>query len=466
MKELVDQLIQSLCEIVPIIKKEKIDEGLKETLIEMFKDGLYINCERANIIMSFWHLPPMPNQVFSYYFPKSVTDKETLILGIEKFVKDALWHCGDLEKAYLSFIKVPDLSGFLTKADFNVGEFENRLRWRVLKNIDPKQRGYLGYVSGERPYRQKEILDKIENIIDSFENDYEKLKDLEPAKITEIILDKLREKDPTINEALTGIKDISSLRELDLFSSRKLDENKKVIETTKTEIENTIKLVESLKKVGKYNLMQYLRNINSIDVYVATSMRNDAEYIEMADFVKNTFNNEKLTPLNLRFFDPTLCYCESRIDKGIIECLLVRSAKVTIYCAQEGDTFGKDSELAATIVQGKPAIVYVPNNQNLDKRAKTFKEFHPLGLQIGLNDGVARGVIVVRTPEECATVLYNILTNKLETNVVYEEHGIVLRERITDSVIRVMTGWGFLSSSFWNNFDKTKSPKIGNFARD
>ena len=111
-------------------------------------------------------------------------------------------------------------------------------------------------------------------------------------------------------------------------------------------------------------------------------MRDDEEYIEMAGFVDETFNNTLLNPLNIRYFDPTICYCDSRIDKGIIECLLVRSAKVTIYCAQAGDTFGKDSELAATIIQGKPAIVYVPNKPELDKRANIFKEFHPLGLQL------------------------------------------------------------------------------------
>lgn len=205
----------------------------------------------------------------------------------------------------------------------------------------------------------------------------------------------------------------------------------------------------------------HIRNIESIDVYIATSMRDDKEYIEMAEFVKDTFDHNVLKPLNIRYFDPTLCYCDSRIDKGIIECLLLRSAKVTIYCAQEGDTFGKDSELAATLVQGKPAIVYVPNKPELDKRAKIFKEFHPLGLQIGVYDGVARGVIVVRSPEECAQVLFNTLTNNLRTLISNEQHGIVLREEITNSVVRVMSGWGLLDSSFWNNFEKTKSPKSG-----
>jgi hypothetical protein len=169
----------------------------------------------------------------------------------------------------------------------------------------------------------------------------------------------------------------------------------------------------------------------------------------------------------------------------VIECLLVRSTKVTIYCAQEGNTFGKDSELAATMSQGKPVIVYVPTaketdpdikmvfdaqqrseklnlkSERLDARARTFKDFHPLGLQVGLYDGVARGVIVVRTPEECASILYQILTNSLEVQISYEQHGLVLREKQTNSVVRVMTSWGVLASCFWNQFSKTQSPKTG-----
>ena len=100
--------------------------------------------------------------------------------------------------------------------------------------------------------------------------------------------------------------------------------------------------------------------------------------------------------------------------------------------------------------------------EKLNKREKIFKDFHPLGLQVGLYDGVARGVIVVRTPEDCSRILYQIFTNSLEAEVTFEEHGVVLRERITNSVLRVMTGWPLLANTFWNNFHKTQNPKSGN----
>ena len=39
---------------------------------------------------------------------------------------------------------------------------------------------------------------------------------------------------------------------------------------------------------------------------------------------------------------------------------MLKRAHCAIYMAGESDTLGKDSELAATLAQGKPVIVYVP----------------------------------------------------------------------------------------------------------
>ncbi len=97
-----------------------------------------------------------------------------------------------------------------------------------------------------------------------------------------------------------------------------------------------------------------------LDVYVATSMRNKWEYEEIFDFSKELFASPVLMPLNLRFFDPTQSKCTTPRDKGLLEGLMLKRASCTIYMAQETDTLGKDSELAATLAQGKPVIAYVP----------------------------------------------------------------------------------------------------------
>ena len=46
---------------------------------------------------------------------------------------------------------------------------------------------------------------------------------------------------------------------------------------------------------------------------------------------------------------------------------MLKRAQCAIYMAGESDTLGKDSELAATLAQGKPVIVYVPQLSDYDR---------------------------------------------------------------------------------------------------
>ena len=77
--------------------------------------------------------------------------------------------------------------------------------------------------------------------------------------------------------------------------------------------------------------------------------------------MENLFSDERLRRLKLRHFDPTQSDCASRIDKGLVEALMLKRASCTVYLVQESDTLGKDSELASTLAQGKPVIAYVPS---------------------------------------------------------------------------------------------------------
>jgi hypothetical protein len=276
-----------------------------------------------------------------------------------------------------------------------------------------------------------------------------------------------------------------------------------------------------VREKGARNHCAYLVS-DHIDVYVATSMRRRHEYIEIAELTREIFDQDAIRDLRLRWFDPTQAYCSDRIDKGLAEALMLRRAKCTLYLAQDSDTFGKDSELASTLAQGKPVIAYVPSpsdqevldyvarlaelygrstasiiierlqtirpdlawtdqavrqwldvpsdldeeraralllkvtREHYDKRAETLKESHPLGIQVNLDTGVANGVLVVRSVSDCAKLIFRIVTGRLEFRI--EEkllNGVeyhFLRETISDSIFRVMTGDAMLMNSFWNYY--------------
>lgn len=89
--------------------------------------------------------------------------------------------------------------------------------------------------------------------------------------------------------------------------------------------------------------------------------------------------------------------------------------------------------------------------ENYDRRAETLRKSHPLAVQVNLETGVANGVLVVRKEEECARLVKAIITRTLEFRVTEEENGsILLREAISGSVFRVLTGDAMLMNAFWN----------------
>lgn len=277
-----------------------------------------------------------------------------------------------------------------------------------------------------------------------------------------------------------------------------------------------------------------------MDVYFATSMRKAWEFSDLYDFVTDVMSAAEIRELKVRYFDPTQSYTGNRIDKGIVESLMLKRAKCTVYSVQDTDTLGKDSELAATLAQGKPVIAYVPSKaeedrikelsgenpetvlerlrfvlnaddrfmadlseeqrtfvaefhalpdfvqgaifrsvpdsealQNFrsvhsaemerlcrliagsekriyDSRANTLKRFHPLGIQVNLATGVANGVMVVRTVNDCVSLLRRVLTDTMEFDVVEDDSMWYLRERISQSIFRVVTKNTRINNCFWN----------------
>jgi hypothetical protein len=272
---------------------------------------------------------------------------------------------------------------------------------------------------------------------------------------------------------------------------------------------------ESIVEQGKLNQEAYLA-CDHMDVYVATSMREKHEFLLVSRIADKIFNDAQLTELNLRFFDPTQAYCKNRIDKGLSEGLMLKRAKCTIYLAQESDTLGKDSELASTLAQGKPVIAFIPDGSGeyvddllkdlkhvhpkatdrkllleqlrifnpklawdnpkihesndgtlleelkttvktyYDKRAENLSKNHPLGIQVNLANGVANGVLVVRSIDQCVKLLKAILTKTVQFELESEKEGDqtywLLKEKISNCVFRTITANLSLSNAFWNYY--------------
>ena len=149
--------------------------------------------------------------------------------------------------------------------------------------------------------------------------------------------------------------------------------------------ERGVNEIEEAQRSGKQNTIQYL-STRDIDVYVATSMRNVLDFSMNAFFVKNLSEHEEISTLDLTFFDPTQAYLPDRIQKGLLENIMIERALVTIYNAQESDTFGKDAEAGITHAFGKPVIVYVPRLFGEDLSKKLKEKIDKMGIYFKLQE--------------------------------------------------------------------------------
>lgn len=392
---------------------------------------------------------------YEYDPTSSITSVEHLKVGINRFVILALLFYGNLKSAYseLSSDNEKLFEKIFESLPNDSSEFEHRHNpIRVIDPIPPDKTYFLGYLI------ESEIRKKLEE----YPNDVETLAQEE--------------------------------------------ERKKYVE------------------IAKSNQIAYLAS-DHLDVYVATSMRAEHDFLFVNKTIDDIFEDDRLKALKLRYFDPTQAYCNNRIDKGLSEALMLKTALCTLYLAQESETLGKDSELASTLAQGKAVIAYVPvgdkkfvddliarltaNYPNktekqvileqlkvfrpclvwedakvrawvdnlgivselemrellytladvyYDKRAKTLKDNHPLGIQVNLKSGVANGVLVVRTIEDCIKLIRNIVLNEMEFTIHRTPEGedvyIYLQEEISNCIFRLKTGNKLLTNTFWNFYTK------------
>lgn len=202
------------------------------------------------------------------------------------------------------------------------------------------------------------------------------------------------------------------------------------------------------------NTRLYLSMVGDLDVYVATSMRSRQDFRNMATVCETIFADPRLRELQLRYFDPTLSAASGHEDKGLIECLMVKCAKVLVYCAGERDSYGKDAEAAMALSLGKPVIFYCTEEQ----RHRFYRDVHPLSRLIDFNTGVAVGAMVTSSLPEVSELLYRIFENKLEYLLEQPRDDYLrLKEKLTGSVVRLQTSDQMLTETFWNYYHNRPS---------
>ncbi|TAK07691.1 hypothetical protein EPO44_03705 [bacterium] len=244
-----------------------------------------------------------------------------------------------------------------------------------LVSISGSQLFSLGYLAGEYAQKindaRKKLLEIIDRAIAKGVVDFGKLQG---------VAEEMEEKKLTTLFAKAGIPGTEMLMypDLPLFGGGRKNYTDILLSIRENCVTVDEDAIARAQQAGIQNARTYMA-MHDIDVYVATSMRDPLHFTSNWAFIQRLFHQGDLAAWRMHYFDPTQAYLQDRIQKGLLECLMIKRARLSVYNAQEGDTFGKDSEAGVTLAQRKPVIVYV---------ARLFEELPELrGFYNGIDEG-------------------------------------------------------------------------------
>lgn len=444
---------------------EKTDKRVFQRLDQIEQQPL--TKVQLNQLLAFGHEAPVSDDVFSYYwleqppehpyevsslpdFSSAWADQSAIIslahlrCGLYRLFIDALLYFGNVRTGYrmLRSLNVEELRGFFFKRRFNTAQIRERGPALPLEPIAKDDRYLISEMAcksyGDEPESSGELKDAL---VEAFREHTRRGGG--PITIKRLIDD-----------------DIAPERYADrqgefLFSA---DDVLEETITTEQELNEKYDRVSrrffTAREAALTNTEYYLSMVNDLDVYVATSMRTRQDFRNMAQDCENIFADKRLQKLNLRYFDPTLSAAAGHEDKGLIECLMVKCAKVLVYCAGERESYGKDAEAAMGLSLGKPVIFYCTHEQ----RSRFYREVHPLSRLIEFETGIAVGAMVTDKIADVSELLHRIFANKMEYELEHPKKGYLrVREKLTASVVRLQTNDRLLAETFWNHYHNRDS---------
>lgn len=409
-------------------------------------EPLNLDYEQFNTILLVLNQPTISEKFFQFFFElkdmQKIQDLEQLRRGTAKFRGYAMLCYGNFRFAYkeLSRAKPKRFEEITQRFTIETGNkrrtsMEQRPDKLVeIENIPKDNTHLLGYLSSAKVRKDQITYAAIYSIrkVVSVEQAYS---EIFPGE-KDIGINKIREEIEGNSESLREAMD------LDIVD---------VFERVKT----TDKEIKTFQEIGQKNTDLYL-TWDYMDVYVATSMREEWEYKDCWDFVEKVFSNEELRDLKLRYFNPTQSYVPNRIDKGLIEGLMLKRAKCTIYLAQETDTLGKDSELAATLAQGKPVIAFVPKITD-DNEQTYIEKYKRCGLRF-----LSKRLMLLEAEEILEEpILQGLLEDKFGVNFLDEFYE--LRERVLQYLdLRLFYSWESMRQKEYRERNEAYFDKLQN----
>lgn len=323
--------------------------------------------DALNSVLVYYGISRMSAGFFDRYFSAregAFQSVEAFLKAVQRFQEEAIRLFATFGEAYRRMNETDNIDAILrpllprTKEEIS-RRYGMRTVWEHpeepardrIRRIEDSRLPFLGYISVENYKKQRAKREVLANYLRELA---EQVRKKGPTAVEDLgekrrrKLDSLlKELDSTLQHTPISPLFVPNPTELEAEAARILRNEADEQEMARTQSE------------ALTNLSNYI-SADHMDVYVATSMRNNADYVSVNTFATSLFRHPDIAPLRLRYFNPTQSWIEDRVAKGLVEALMLRRAECTIYMAQKGDTFGKDSEASVALGQGKPVIVYVP----------------------------------------------------------------------------------------------------------
>jgi hypothetical protein len=330
-------------------------------------DSRAIDCSQLNELLLMVHKDRVEVPFFDHFFGPYCTIG-TIPQGVERFQRAALLLYGNFVFGYRKLSRMKDLAEFNREvaaaspdSKAEAAYFQDRQpKLLEIDRIDKDQTPFVGYLSANE-VRADHGRCKLLRVAAAEVGASGTWDDL-LAQVREMAgKDEVAALESIIGNYRAANPD-ADLRQLAEFLKESFDH-----------IERLTKTVDSVRARATRNQGTYL-TWDHMDVYFATSMRKAWEYKDLYEFIDRLMAAGEIKDLGLRYFDPTQAYTDNRVNKGLVEALMLKRARCTVYSVQDTDTLGKDSELASTLAQGKPVIAFIPDLDVEQRTAQLLSE--------------------------------------------------------------------------------------------
>ncbi|MGE6383693.1 helix-turn-helix domain-containing protein [Shewanella baltica] len=262
-----------------------------------------------NSVLVYYGLGPINQWFFTkYYSPSDFGSIDEFKKATDVYQIDAVRLFSTFTEAFDKMSRASISDNILKELNVvDISKYESRGEWELIELINDEHLPDLGYISAKTVRQEHNERRWLRDQLDIIASDL--INKIDSSVILESLSTKKKNKIDSLLRKFDSNIAHGLSSPLFLFDS---DIIKRESERLAPLGEDILERMEQTQRKALKNLSSYLSS-DYMDIYVATSMRTDADYISVNSFVKYLFGDSRVRPLKLRYFNPTQSWIDDRV---------------------------------------------------------------------------------------------------------------------------------------------------------